>query len=309
MKHACYCEEYGSTSAKDSDKQALICERRRRPFASHDMRELLLVIERNESRGGVQARGKVADESAHRGMPESIESEKVHFFQGLLRWQFFEGHAVNSHKNAGAVIAIAAVHKDLFLRAVSEDPKKLHDLFVGRRRPSADRDMNEANPQRFRSFFFPVNFLLVFAAEIDNGGAAEFFQLDQAGISRLGAAIQMIVDFSGVRNASDAQFFAVSGVHLGRSGSLHLILRGDARGKDKNKNPRKNEERALHFQLDADSIARDGNVPKAFEAGKLSRKGTTTNRRGTKTSTIFCVFLLTGNSQTLILRFQIRGTW
>src|SRR5690242_2563520 len=39
------------------------------------------------------------------------------------------------------------------------------------------------------------------------------------------------------------------------------------------------------------------------------RKGTTTNRHGTKSSTTFCVFLLTGNSQTLILRIQIRGTW
>ena len=36
---------------------------------------------------------------------------------------------------------------------------------------------------------------------------------------------------------------------------------------------------------------------------------TTTNRRGTKTSTTFCVFLLTPNLHPLILRIQIRGTW
>jgi hypothetical protein len=41
----------------------------------------------------------------------------------------------------------------------------------------------------------------------------------------------------------------------------------------------------------------------------LSGKGTTTNRRSTKTSTTFCVFLLTENFLPLILRVQIRGTW
>jgi hypothetical protein len=38
-----------------------------------------------------------------------------------------------------------------------------------------------------------------------------------------------------------------------------------------------------------------------------SRKGTTTNRHGTKTSTTFCDFLLTGISQAKILQLQIRG--
>ena len=36
---------------------------------------------------------------------------------------------------------------------------------------------------------------------------------------------------------------------------------------------------------------------------------TTTNRRSTKTSTTFCVFLLTEYFLPLILRIQIRGTW
>jgi hypothetical protein len=42
---------------------------------------------------------------------------------------------------------------------------------------------------------------------------------------------------------------------------------------------------------------------------QLRRKGTTTNRRSTKMSTTFCVFLLTENFLPLILRIQIRGTW
>ena len=40
---------------------------------------------------------------------------------------------------------------------------------------------------------------------------------------------------------------------------------------------------------------------------RLRGNGTTTNRRSTKTSTTFCVFLLTGNILALILRIQIRG--
>ena len=44
-------------------------------------------------------------------------------------------------------------------------------------------------------------------------------------------------------------------------------------------------------------------------AKRKRRKGTTTDRRDSKTSTTFCVFLLTGKIQKPILRFQIRGTW
>src|SRR5690242_18441509 len=40
---------------------------------------------------------------------------------------------------------------------------------------------------------------------------------------------------------------------------------------------------------------------------KPSGNRTTTNRRSTKTSTTFCVFLLTENFLPLILRIQIRG--
>src|SRR5258708_34753848 len=42
---------------------------------------------------------------------------------------------------------------------------------------------------------------------------------------------------------------------------------------------------------------------------KPSGNQTTTNRRSTKTSTTFCVFLLTEYFLPLILRIQIRGTW
>ncbi len=54
-------------------------------------------------------------------MPEAVESEKVHFFQGLIGGQFFKGHAVGSDEDSGAVIAVVAVHEDLFLGAIAEN--------------------------------------------------------------------------------------------------------------------------------------------------------------------------------------------
>jgi hypothetical protein len=88
-----------------------------------------------------------------------------------------------------------------------------------------------------------------------------------------------------------------------------LRLRRESRSKSRDKQQWEEAERAMHVVLDAVSVARDDNLAKVLQQKRLLRKGTTTNRRGTKTSTTFCVFLLTGNKQTLILRFQIRGTW
>ena len=50
-------------------------------------------------------------------------------------------------------------------------------------------------------------------------------------------------------------------------------------------------------------------MQKAITHNKLRRNETTTGRCGTKMSTTFCVFLLTGISHPLILHIQIRGTW
>src|ERR1700680_1940470 len=60
----------------------------------------------------------------------------------------------------------------------------------------------------------------------------------------------------------------------------------------------------LYFLLPgANNLGAQGNETTAF-----SRKGTTTNRHDAKMATTFCVFLLTGFLQKLILRFQIRGS-
>src|SRR5579872_4659180 len=157
MKQACYREEYGSTSAKGPRKKVLMLQAKRQEYQATisvnnnlsriSWGESLFAFERNKSRGSRQKRGKVSHERSHRRMPEAVESEIAHFSQGLIRRQFFKGHAVAGHKNAGAVLAVVAVNKNPFLRAVSENGKKLRDLFVCRSRPLIDGDMNEVNSQ------------------------------------------------------------------------------------------------------------------------------------------------------------------
>src|SRR5277367_1081693 len=93
----------------------------------------LFIFERRKSRRSVQAQGKIADERRHGGVPRSVESEIIHFFQSLIRRQFFKRHAVRRDKNAGAVIAVAAVHENFLLRIVAEKFEKLSGLLVGRR--------------------------------------------------------------------------------------------------------------------------------------------------------------------------------
>src|SRR5579864_958157 len=157
MKQACYREEYRSTSAKGPRKKVLMLRAKRQEYqatisGNNNLSEVswgesLFAFERNKSRSSRQTRGKVSNERSHRRMPEAVESEIAHFSQGLIRRQFFKGHAVAGHKNAGAVLAEVAMHEDFFLRVVAENRKELRDLFVCWRRPLIDRDVNEVNSQ------------------------------------------------------------------------------------------------------------------------------------------------------------------
>src|SRR5580704_6170409 len=162
MKHACYWEGYGSTRANDLNKRVLM-RRFARPVRKPEKKSLALA-KRHERWSCTQARRKIADESAHRGMPESVESEIKHFLHSLLRRKFFKGDPVESHKNSGAVIAVAAMHEYFFLRIVAKQREKFRGLFGRGSRPSIHRDVHEANPQCLRAFFFPADFWLVFVA-------------------------------------------------------------------------------------------------------------------------------------------------
>ena len=153
-------------------------------------------------------RRKIVNEEFHRRVPESVEAEEVHFFQGLFRGPFFDGHAVSGDKHAGTIIAEAAVHEYFLLRIIAEHGEKLRDLIVGRRSPATDGNMDEAYSERFSLPALPYNFPSVFAAQIDDCSNPQLLQFRKAALMWLRATIQRIVDLAGIRNSRELQFFA-----------------------------------------------------------------------------------------------------
>ena len=207
----------------------------------------------SEGGGRLQALGKIANEGFHRGVPEAVEAEEVHFLGGLFGGPFLEGHAIGSDENTGAIVAKTAVHENLLPRSAAEEGEKLDELFVGRRRPTADGDVHKAHAERFCGLAFPFDFVATFAAQIDDGGDAQFFQLNKAVFLGLCAAVEGFGDFSRVVNSGEVEFLSVSGPNDGRSGGWRQVLRKKGR-REKEKETEKCW-RSLHMKLDASSVA------------------------------------------------------
>src|ERR1700747_1406920 len=127
--------------------------------------------------------GKIADECAHRGMPEPVEPKEIHLVESFVGEEFVESDAIGGDKNTGTVFTEAAMHEDLFVGIVAKNPEELPDLGVSGSSPAANGNVDEVHAQRFRCFLFPVDFGTVFAAKIDDGGDAQFLQLRQAVIA------------------------------------------------------------------------------------------------------------------------------
>ncbi len=208
----------------------------------------------SEGGGRLQALGKIANEGFHRGMPEAVEAEEVHFLGGLFGGPFLKGHAISSDKNTGAIVAKTAVHENLLPRSIAaEQGEKLDELLVGWRRPATDGDVHKAHAEGFGGFALPSDFVETFAAQIDDGGDAQFFQFRKSSFFGLRTAVENFGDFAGVVDSGDVQFLSVSGANDGRSGGLRGILGENRRGKEE----KENEEcwRAPHNKLDASSVA------------------------------------------------------
>lgn len=171
-------------------------------------------------------------------MPEAVETKEIHFLDGLLWRPVVVRHAIGGDENAGAIVAEAAVNENFFV-VIFEEGKKLRDLIVGGRRPAADGNVDEANAGGFGLLAFPFYFVRIFAAKIDDGSDAEFFELRDAFGARLGAAKKRVVDFSGVGETGKLQFFSER--NRG-DGGRRIILRRRGNGKDCEK--RKKKERA-----------------------------------------------------------------
>lgn len=133
-------------------------------------------------------------------MPKAVETEEIHFLDGLIGKPAIMRHSIGSNKNSSSIMAKAAVDKNLFV-LIFEKRKKLGDLVVGWRSPAADGNVDEANAERFGLFTLPGNFVGIFAAKVNDGSDAESFELLKAFGTRLRAAKERIVYFPGVGNA------------------------------------------------------------------------------------------------------------
>lgn len=158
--------------------------------------------ERSEAGCRFQFFREVADERLHSGVPETIEAEEIHFLDGLGGRPAVVAHAVGRHEDAGAIVAETAMDEDFFVR-VAKERKKLRDLVIAGRRPTADGDVDEAQAGGFGLFALPRDFIGVFAAKIDDGGNAERFQLLKASGFWLRTTIERIVNFSKVRESGE----------------------------------------------------------------------------------------------------------
>jgi len=191
--------------------------------------------EGSEGGCGIQASGEIVDKRFHGGVPEAVEAEEIHFLGGLVGGPFLDGHAIDGGENAGAIVAEAAVQEYFLTGIVAEEREKLDDLFVAGRGPATDGNVDEAHAQGFGVLALPDDFFAILAAQIDDGSDAQNFELREAHFTRLRAAIQDIVDFSGVGNSGNDDFFTVSRLREGGSGSLRRSLRGRLRKKRKRK--------------------------------------------------------------------------
>src|ERR1700741_5178400 len=91
-------------------------------------------LERRQRCVAGEPAGKFPYKSGHWRMPDSVETEDVHFMQSFIGEKFVEGYAVGGDENAGAVVAQAAMHKDLFVGIAAEYGEELRDLRICRRR-------------------------------------------------------------------------------------------------------------------------------------------------------------------------------
>jgi len=212
-----------------------------------------LGAEGREGRRRVQPRGEIVNKRFHRGMPEPVEAEEIHLFHRLFSGPVLKGHAIGSGENAGAIVTEAAVYENLLPRFVAEKREKLNDLFIGWGRPTTDGDVNEAHTQRLGVLAFPCDFFAVLAAQIDNGGDAQQFQLGEAHLFGLCATVEDVGDFPGVGNSREVQFLSVGGLRDRRGGGGCSGLRKKV--KRKNKKDGERWERAIHFETDASSVA------------------------------------------------------
>lgn len=140
-------------------------------------------------------------------MPEALEAIEVHFFQSALRGPVLECNAICGDEHSGTVVAKPAMNIESFSWLLLKKRKELYEFFVFWWRPAASANVDEAHAMLLRALSFGGDGALAFAAKINNGGDADFFQLFDASFIRLRAAVEEVVDLAHVGNAAQVDFF------------------------------------------------------------------------------------------------------
>jgi len=133
----------------------------------------------------------------HGRVPAAVETEEIHFLDGLIGGPGVMRYAIARDENARAIIAEAAVNENLFLR-IAEERKKLRNLIVGGRTPAIYRDIEEANSNGLGLLAFPIQFLRTILTKVHDSSDAEILKFLKSLRMRLRAAKEEIVDFSAI---------------------------------------------------------------------------------------------------------------
>ena len=205
-------------------------------------------------------------------MPKALEAKKIHLVQGLLGGPFFNSHAIGGDEDSGAIIAEAAVHKNLLFGIIVKEGKELSHLLIRGRGPSTDRNMDETHAQGVRLPAFPGDPAGIFATKVDHRSDAEFLEFGQALRFGLRAAIKMVIDSAGIGNAGDAKFVSIGRMHHGGRKRLRRGLRGKRTRQERETNESEKKGIAFHFGLDAKYCSSRWKEVKNVEATVVRRK-------------------------------------
>src|SRR4029077_6644087 len=142
-------------------------------------------------------------------MPVIVETEEVHFLDGLLGSPIVFGDAIGGRHYAAAVFAVFTMDKNLLARRAAQESKELSDLFVGRRRPATDRNVDVAETERFGLLALGLDFVTP-AAKIDDRGDTKLLEFGKALVGGLCAAKEKVVYFTCIRNSGECDFLRES---------------------------------------------------------------------------------------------------
>ena len=149
---------------------------------------------------------KVTDIFFHGGMPEPFEMEVVHFFQGVFGRPMLKSDAIRGEKDASAVVPKPTMDVKRLLRSFLKKGKELNELFVFWRRPATGADVNDFHGMCCGAVSLCCDCALPLAAQINNGGDTEFFQLLDTFFIRLRTAVKKIVDLARGRKSIQLNF-------------------------------------------------------------------------------------------------------